>query len=86
MPIPEFDARKTILPAVLGILFLVVGLVASLAYRLVTYVMTQISRSTGGEFELVSADSIRIVGLGFTILGIALLVVVIYRLIQPMLR
>jgi len=89
MPIPEFDAKKTILPAVLGIIFLVVGFVVSnITYGLGLYTLTQINSSMGGTVvELVSAESIRIVGIVFTILGVALLGsgigVMIYYLIKP---
>jgi uncharacterized membrane protein len=75
MPIPEFDARKTILPAVLGVVFLVVGLVVSnITYGIGTYVLAQINSSMGGSLqELVAPSSIAIVGVIFTILGVALL-------------
>jgi uncharacterized membrane protein len=92
MPIPEFDARKTILPATLGILFLVVGLVVSnITYGIGTYVLNQINQSMGGGLRaLVSADSIQITGVVFTILGVALLGVgigtMIYYLIQPIIK
>ena len=89
MPIPEFDARKTILPAILGVLFLVVGLVVSnVTYGIGTYVVSQINQTMGGSLRaLVSASSIQIVGVVFTILGVALLGVgigtMIYYLIKP---
>jgi uncharacterized membrane protein len=92
MPIPEFDARKTILPATLGILFLVVGLVVSnVTYGIGTYVLSQINQTMGGGLKaLVSAASIQIVGVVFTILGVALLGVgigtMIYYLIQPIVK
>jgi uncharacterized membrane protein len=92
MPIPEFDARKTILPATLGILFLVVGLVVSnITYGIGTYVLNQINQTMGGSLRaLVSVTSIQIVGVVFTILGVALLGVgigtMIYYLIQPIVK
>jgi len=75
MPIPEFDAKKTILPAVLGIVFLVVGLVVSnITFGIGTYVLAQINASMGGTLEqLVAPSNIAIVGIVFVILGVALL-------------
>jgi uncharacterized membrane protein len=75
MPIPEFDAKKTVLPAVLGVVFLVVGLVVSnITYGIGTYVLAEINASMGGTLQqLVAPSSISIVGVIFTILGVALL-------------
>ena len=89
MPIPEFDAKKTILPAVLGIIFLVVGFVVSnITYGLGVYTLSKINASMNYTIvELVPADSVTIVGIVFTILGVALLGsgigVMIYYLIKP---
>ena len=75
MPIPEFDARKTVLPVVLGIVFLVIGLVVSnITFGIGTYVLSTINNSMGGSLqELVPPSSITIVGVVFTILGVALI-------------
>lgn len=75
MPIPEFDAKKTILPAVLGVVFLVVGLVVSnITFGIGTYVLATINNSMNGSLrQLVEPSSISIVGVTFTILGVSLL-------------
>lgn len=75
MPIPEFDAKKTILPTVMGIIFLVVGLVVSnITFGIGTYVLAKINDSMNGLLqELVPPSSITILGVVFTILGVALI-------------
>lgn len=79
MPIPEFDARKTILPLILGVVFLVVGVVVSnVTYGIGTYVLYTTNNSMGGQLkQLINPSSISIAGTTFTIAGVSLIGVAI---------
>jgi len=79
MPIPEFDARKTILPLMLGVVFLVVGVVVSnITYGIGTYVLYTTNESMGGQLkQLINPSSMTITGTVFTIAGVALIGVAI---------